>query len=399
MRSVLPTGARLGNYQIRRKIGTGGQADVYLAVDTALQRKVALKVFASRASPLLDEARVIATLDHPNIVRVYHVEPRGEQRYMAIEYLDGGSIEQLVKRSGPLPPARALRFALAMAEGLKHAHNLGIVHRDIKPKNLLVSREGQLKIADFGFACHIDSGGSDGIRGTPKYMPPEIWRGEKPTVRSDIYSAGGCLAYMATGRAPWEEQTVAKMRRAHLERELEEQPDSVAPPVWQLVRRCMDKDPQNRPASATMLHYHLRQAMEQTDNRSGHSGVTRLPIGDKKESAENVPDDTVETLAKRTGVLGVALYCSKGICLENVLSVPYEPILIEQIRASLIHVYDCQMSLGPTPKERALTLRYDSGVVIIRENATRSLYVVCKCDADLERIGHSATRILASTSK
>ncbi len=104
-----------------------------------------------------------------------------------------------------------------MAEGLKHAHNLGVVHRDIKPKNLLVSREGQLKIADFGFAFHVESQtDADGIRGTPKYMPPETWRGKKSTPRSDVYSAGGCLFYMIAGQAPWERDTVREMRTAHL---------------------------------------------------------------------------------------------------------------------------------------------------------------------------------------
>ena len=390
-REILPSGSRLGNYKVERRIGTGGQADVYLALDTALRRRVAIKVFFSLAAPLLEEARVIATLDHPNIVRVYHVEPRAEKRYMAIEYLDGGSIENLVKRAGPLQPVRAMRFALAMAEGLKHAHNLGVVHRDIKPKNLLVSREGQLKIADFGFAFRIESQTEvDGIRGTPKYMPPETWLGKKSTPRSDVYSAGGCLFYMIAGHAPWECETVREMRIAHLEQNLE-RPPGIPDSIWNVIERCMAKDPQDRPASANMLHYHLRQALAQLTEKDSRQARSAVPSTTARENH-------VQALVNRPGILGAGLFLASGECIVNALQPPYEPILIDQVRTRLTDLYDFQVSLEDDVTERCVMVQYEEGSLTIRENRKYILYVFSEHDVDVAEVGREASKVFQDVS-
>ena len=393
-RVSLQRGARLGNYVVEKQIGTGGQADVYLAIDSALRRKVALKVFQSSATPLLEEARMIATLDHPNVVRVYHVETEGELPYMAIEYMSGGSLEDMILRSGPVTPVRAIRFAMAMADGLKHAHALGVVHRDIKPKNLLVSKDGQLKIADFGFAFRPSDESAPGIRGTPKYMPPEVWLGQRVTPRSDVYSAGACLAFMVTGRAPLEKRTIGEMRDAHLWDEVE-RPDGIPNEIWNVVMRCMAKEPSDRPASATMLHYHLRQALEKLKRAPPKARARGArPLRSGRRASDRVQ---LRVLAHMDGVMGVALFAD-GRCVLEEMKPPYEAELLQQVDKLVVEVRELQSSREDESADIGTTATFESGFLTMRANSQATLYVVATEDGDPERIGRSATQILAKVA-
>src|SRR5215468_4500846 len=183
---------RVGNYIVERRLGSGGQADVFLARDVVLRRLVALKVLhRTSAGPnvrALEEARLIATLDHANIVRVFHVELAEGTWYMAMEYVDGGNLELRVARAGALEPARALRYALVVADALAHAHKIGVIHRDVKPQNLLETRAGVLKLADFGLAglrreSLENTAKPVRLVGTPQYLAPEMWLGEPATAK------------------------------------------------------------------------------------------------------------------------------------------------------------------------------------------------------------------------
>src|SRR5688572_12617263 len=175
---------RVGNYIIERRLGSGGQADVFLARDVVLRRLVALKVLHRTTGPNnavrgLEEARLIATLDHPNILRVHHVELSEGVWYMAMEYVDGGNMELRVWRLGALDPIRALRYTAAVSDALQHAHKIGVLHRDVKPQNLLETRSGVLKLADFGLAGWRKESLESTVKpvrllGTPQYLAPEM---------------------------------------------------------------------------------------------------------------------------------------------------------------------------------------------------------------------------------
>jgi serine/threonine-protein kinase len=260
---------RVGNYIVERRLGSGGQADVFLARDVVLRRLVALKVLhRTSAGPnvrALEEARLIATLDHPNVVRVFHVELAEGTWYMAMEYVDGGNLELRVVRAGALEPARALRYALVVADALSHAHKIGVIHRDVKPQNLLETRAGVIKLADFGLAGLRQSSLENTQRairlvGTPQYMAPELWTGENATARSDMYGLGATLYFMLTGRPPFPAKNVKDLRSAHLADQPVFPPD-IPPSCEDIVLRCMAKPPAQRPSSAAYLHEEIGDAL------------------------------------------------------------------------------------------------------------------------------------------
>jgi protein kinase-like protein len=261
---------RVGNYIVERRLGAGGQADVFLARDVVLRRLVALKVLHRSSGPSqnvrgLEEARLIATLDHPNIVRVHHVELSEGVWYMAMEYVDGGNLELRVTRAGALDPVRALRHALVVADALQHAHKIGVVHRDVKPQNLLETRAGVLKLADFGLAGlrqeSLDNTGKPvRLVGTPQYLAPEMWLGENATAKSDIYGLGATLYFMLTGRPPFPAKTVRDLRHAHLTETPAMAADTPAAAA-EVVLHCMAKNPADRPASASALCDEIQDAL------------------------------------------------------------------------------------------------------------------------------------------
>ena len=260
---------RVGNYIVERRLGSGGQADVFLARDVVLRRLVALKVLhRTSAGPnvrALEEARLIATLDHPNIVRVFHVELAEGTWYMAMEYVDGGNLELRLARAGALEPTRALRYALVVADALAHAHKIGVIHRDVKPQNLLETRAGIIKLADFGLAGlrqeAIDTTAKPlRLVGTPQYLAPEMWLGEAATARSDMYGLGATLFFMLTGRPPFQAKNVKDLRSAHLNDKPSFPPD-VPPVAADIVLRCMAKGAMDRPPTAVHLHEEIYEAL------------------------------------------------------------------------------------------------------------------------------------------
>ncbi|MEO7732896.1 MAG: serine/threonine-protein kinase [Kofleriaceae bacterium] len=293
----LRAGVQIGNYIVQHRLGSGGQGDVFLARDVVLGRLVELKVVRRRRGSTpdtrgLEEARLIATLDHPNIVRIYHVELADGVWFVAMEYVDGGNLEHWVARLGPLRPVPALRFALAAADALQHAHHIGVMHRDVNPQNLLVSRSEVLKLADFGLATFIEGmpAGSGQLLGTPRFMPPEIWAGDAATAQSDVYCMGGSLLFMLTGEAPFPGTTVEALRKAHLGAEPKISSE-VPAVVTQLIQHCLAKRPSARPASAKALHEEIIHAISVlTGDRRKRSGSRTGPA----------PEEATETVAGYT---------------------------------------------------------------------------------------------------
>src|ERR671936_2394712 len=247
-----------GRYRIVRKLGAGGMADVYLAEDQELGRPVAIKILNDRHAAddqfierFRREAKNAAGLSHPNIVSIYD---RGEAEgtyYIAMEYLDGRSVKELIVSRGPAPVKVAIDYTRQILGALRFAHRHGIVHRDIKPHNVLVDPEGRLKVTDFGIAR---SGASQmtevgSIIGTAQYLSPEQAKGAPVDQRSDLYSVGIVLYEMLTGKVPFTGDTPLEIAMKHLSA-IPKPPSQVRHDVPHdldlVVLRALAKDPDER---------------------------------------------------------------------------------------------------------------------------------------------------------
>jgi serine/threonine protein kinase len=216
-----------GNYQLERELGQGGMGTVYLARDTGLNRKVALKILKADlsedpmfAQKFLDEVEVTASLAHPNIIRVYTLGEQDERLYLVMEHLDQPSLEQKMDQMGKLPEREVLEIGIGIASALQFAYEeTGLIHRDITPGNILFGRGKTPKLADFGLAAGARSalGQQDEVWGTPYYVSPERLNRQEEDIRSDIYSLGATLYHALAGRAPFEAETAEAVAQKHLE--------------------------------------------------------------------------------------------------------------------------------------------------------------------------------------
>jgi tRNA A-37 threonylcarbamoyl transferase component Bud32 len=251
----------LDRYEIRHEIGRGAMGIVYRGVDLTLDRPVALKQLAPAlvrdagvAQRFGQEARALARLSHPNIVQVYDLVTAGDQLWIAMELVDGEGLDKYLARRGSIPMPEAIQLGLQMARGLACAHDAGIVHRDFKPANVLLSRQGQVKIMDFGVAKLADSSLATQvgtILGTPAYMSPEQAAGRECDTRTDIYAFGITLYKMVSGDVPFKGDTRAVLAQ-HLTQAapgLSSVAEDVDRRFSDLVAQMLSKDPEQRPQS------------------------------------------------------------------------------------------------------------------------------------------------------
>jgi len=269
----LVIGAKLGPYEILAPLGAGGMGEVWRARDTRLDRDVALKVVhshfaadADRLSRFEQEAKAAARLDHPNILVVHDVGSHEGSPYIVSELLEGKSLRDML--DGPLPPRRVVEFALEIARGLSAAHAKGIIHRDLKPENVFVTKDGRVKILDFGVAklTQPSAGGPLGteattaaatepgvILGTAGYMSPEQVQGKPLDARSDLFSLGAVLYEMLSGKRPFHRDTAPETLTAILREEppdLSEANRNIPPELERIIRHCLEKQPDQRFHSA-----------------------------------------------------------------------------------------------------------------------------------------------------
>jgi serine/threonine-protein kinase len=252
-----------GRYQLEEPLGHGGMASVYRARDTSLGREVALKVLAENLTGdedlrkrFLREARLAARLSHPNVVSVYDVGEEEDGRpYIVMELVDG---ETLAER-GRVPPDEARALTLQAARGLAHAHEAGLIHRDIKPGNLLVRVDGTIKIADFGIARAAETTAltqAGTVLGTAAYLAPEQALGEEVTPAADVYSLGAVLYELLTGRPPFEFDSLADLaekQRAMAITPVRELAPEAPRDLEDLVMRCLARNPAYRPSAAELV--------------------------------------------------------------------------------------------------------------------------------------------------
>ena len=257
-----------GRYELEELAGTGGMSSVYRAHDTLLERHVALKLLheyhgadAESIERFRREARAVAQLSHPHIVTVIDRGEDGDRQFIVFEYVDGENLKELVAREGPLPVRRALELAIQVGEGLACAHEHGVVHRDVKPQNVLLNGDGQAKVTDFGIArsLDVDHGMTQTgtVIGTSNYIAPEQASGRSVDERTDIYSLGVVLFELLTGDVPFPGENFVAVAMRHVHEEppsvLELRPD-VPFRVAQVVERALAKDPDDRfPSMATMV--------------------------------------------------------------------------------------------------------------------------------------------------
>ena len=251
-----------GRYALETLVGSGGMADVYRAKDQLLERTIAVKVLHQQyendkefIERFQREAKAAARITHPNIVNVYDVGVAEGRHYIVMEYVPGRTLKERIKEEGPVPAAEALHIARQIAGALAQAHANNLVHCDIKPHNILVMPDGNVKVADFGIARAVTESTmtyNDNIMGSVHYFSPEQARGTIITPKSDVYSLGVVLYEMLTGRIPFDGNTAVSIARKHLEEE--PQPihalvPNIPPVVEALVTRMMAKDPALRPDS------------------------------------------------------------------------------------------------------------------------------------------------------
>jgi serine/threonine protein kinase len=276
--SLLPGVLLANRYEILREIGRGGMGTVFASRDLVLDEPVALKVLAgvldeSIEKRFIQEIRLTRQINHPNVVRVHTFERWRGLRFIVMEYIDGVDLRRWVEGRRPIPLGQALDLLAGVAAGLAAAHRLGIVHRDVKPENVLVDPAGHPRLVDFGIARQGDVRlTSEGlVMGSPAYMAPEQIRGEPVDQRADLYALGVLAFFLIAGREPFDSDKVPEVLRAQLEApppSLSALRRDTTPSIEDLVFRAMAKDPAHRPGSALEFLERLTLA------RAGLSAVT-----------------------------------------------------------------------------------------------------------------------------
>ena len=263
-------------YEIMSKIGTGGMADVYKAIDQKLNRYVAVKVLKSEfredetfVNKFRSEAQAAASMSHPNIVNVYDVGEELGLQFIVMELVEGITLKDYIQKKGRLTPKEVISIAVQVCSGIEMAHNLNIVHRDIKPQNIMISKEGKVKVTDFGIAKATSSNTiSTNAMGSVHYTSPEQARGGFSDAKSDVYSLGISMYEMITGELPFDGDSTVAVALKHLQEEMKAPSELVEDIPYSLERiilKCTQKSPDRRYADVGALMRDLRRSLVEPD--------------------------------------------------------------------------------------------------------------------------------------
>lgn len=262
-------------YQVVKAIGEGGMANVYLAYDMILDRKVAVKVLRGDLSNdekflrrFQREALSASSLSHPNIVEVYDVGEDNGQYYIVMEYIEGSHLKQLIKKRGQLTISEVIDIMLQISEGMAHAHDSYIIHRDIKPQNIMILENGVVKITDFGIAMALNSTQltqTNSVMGSVHYLPPEQANGRGSTIKSDIYSMGILMYELLTAKLPYRGDNAVEIALKHLKEPLpsiREELPNIPQSIENIILKSTAKNPDNRYNDAREMYEDLKTAMD-----------------------------------------------------------------------------------------------------------------------------------------
>jgi len=290
---MLSNGQKIGErYEIVKSIGEGGMANVYLAKDTILDRKVAIKVLRGDLSHdekfirrFQREALSVSNLSHPNIVEVYDVGQENDQHYIVMEYIEGKTLKQLLHKRGSLTLSEVIDIMNQLTDGLAHAHDAYIIHRDIKPQNIMIEDDGLIKITDFGIAMALNSTQltqTNSVMGSVHYLPPEQANGKGSTIKSDIYSLGILMYELLTGNVPFKGDNAVEIALKHLKEKIpsiRRQNPTIPQSVENIVLRATAKNPKNRYESVKDMHIDLVECLNE-DHLSDKRYVYKYPEND-----------------------------------------------------------------------------------------------------------------------
>ena len=295
-------------YEIIKLIGEGGMANVYLAYDTILERKVAVKVLRGDLADdekfvrrFQREALSASSLNHPNIVEMYDVGEDKGNFYIVMEYIDGKTLKQLIKKRGHLTVPEAIDIMVQLTEGLATAHNSYIIHRDIKPQNIMILEDGLVKITDFGIAMAINAADltqTNSVMGSVHYLPPEQAAGKGSTIKSDIYSLGILFYEMLAGTMPFRGETAVEIALKHIKEEMpsiRKVNSKVPQSVENIIFKCTAKNPKNRYNNVTELNEDLKSALS-IDRENEEKIKFKYPEDDLDETKvlDNLQDEIKE---------------------------------------------------------------------------------------------------------
>ena len=298
-------------YEILERIGTGGMAIVYKAKCHRLNRLVAIKILKSDLAQNEEfrrrfnaESQAVAQLSHPNIVSVYDVSRGGDMEYIVMELIDGITLKQYMEKRGQLNWRESLHFITQIMRGLSHAHSRGIIHRDSKPQNIMVLRDGSVKVADFGIACLADSAQTltQEALGSVHYISPEQARGDRPDARSDIYSSGVVLYEMLTGRLPFEGESAVAVAIQHLS-SIPLAPREINPDIPEqlelICMKAMAPDLEHRYQSADAMIADLEAF------RKNPEVEMKFDLSDLRPEENDEPTRTIRTMPSHTVTIPV----------------------------------------------------------------------------------------------
>ncbi len=263
-------------YEVIRSIGEGGMANVYLGYDTILDRNVAIKVLRGDLANdekfvrrFQREALSASSLAHPNIVEMYDVGEDDGTYYIVMEYVDGKTLKQLLKKRGTLTLSEAIDIMSQLTDGMAHAHDSYIIHRDLKPQNIMIKDDGQIKITDFGIAMALNSTQltqTNSVMGSVHYLPPEQASGKGSTIKSDIYSMGIIFYELLSGSLPFRGDNAVEIALKHMREtlpSLREENPSIPQSIENIIKKATAKNPKNRYDSARTMHEDLLTALDE----------------------------------------------------------------------------------------------------------------------------------------
>ncbi|MBR4178721.1 MAG: Stk1 family PASTA domain-containing Ser/Thr kinase [Bacilli bacterium] len=285
-------------YQIIKTLGEGGMANVYLAHDTILDRNVAVKVLRGDLANdekfvrrFQREALSASSLSHPNIVEMYDVGEDDGQYYIVMEYVDGKTLKQVLKSRGHLSITEVVDIMLQLTDGLAHAHDAYIIHRDIKPQNIMILSNGMIKITDFGVATALNSTQltqTNSVMGTVHYLPPEQAQGKGSTIRSDIYSMGIMMYELLTGLVPYKGDNAVEIALKHLKEPLpsvRKANPSIPQSIENIIIKATAKNPKNRYTDARAMHDDLKTALDES-RKDEKRYVYKYPENDSENTKD-----------------------------------------------------------------------------------------------------------------